>query len=341
MIPEPFGGWDVRAGMRARSLLAGAVFLVATISAGAAGAQTKAKDPCGFVTRRVAAQCLGTLLVGATSGDDFITLDDHRVAKGSVVLRNVTAGKHVVVVDTGAGGEVRQEIQLSPGGVAVVKAPGARLAGPSALPIAQATAGVFDECDGTYLPTRGGSSFPLSPADLVELRKKPGLATHLPTPASYLARPETACRAGDGAACLEAARAWERSVGTRGSDAAKAQSFFDRGCDLGNVEACVALGMSLAGGLAGAPNEPRARTALEKACNGNSGEGCRRLGDLLAFPHAPPTPQSAAAGLPFMKRGCELGDHQGCVFARMLQLQVSCDRGDPEACELGGLAPKP
>lgn len=326
--------------MRARSLLPIAVVLVTTW-AGDAAAQTKNADPCAFVTRKSAARCLGTLLVGTISADDAVTLDGHGVGKGSVVLHNVPGGKHVIAVRKPDGAEISQAIVLARGGAAVVKIPGAALTGPSAPPISQSTEGVFDECDGTYLPTRGGTRFPLRPDDLGELRKKPGLAAHLPTETAMLALPEAACRRGEAAACREAAHAWERTIGKRESNVAKAHGFYEEGCKLGDVGACVAFGTGLANGYAGAPDLPKARDVFTKACARDDAEGCRRLGDAIAFPRAPVTPATAAAGLPFMSRACELGDREGCRFATILQLHVSCARGDHEACELAGIRPSP
>ncbi len=327
--------------MRARSLFVGSVLFVGLITPRDAGAQTKAKDPCGFVTRKNAERCLGTLLVGASSAEDAVTLDDHAVGKGSVLLRNVPAGRHVVRVQKPGGEEVRREIVLAGGGVSVVKPSGAAFTGPSAAPLSQGSGGFFDECDGTYLATHGGRTFPLRPRDLVELRKKPALATHLPTAAALLAQPEDACRRDDAAACLEAARAWEQTIGKRESNLAKAHGFFEKGCALDNTEACVSFGVSLEGGYGGPADLAKAEKAFAKACSADHAEGCRRLGGVLAYPRAPLTPKSAAAGLPFMTRACELGDRLGCDFAVLLQRQISCARGDHEACELAGVKASP
>lgn len=326
--------------MRAGNLIAGVWVVALMVAAQPTRAETKPADPCARLTRKNADRCLGKVLVGATSAEDEVLLDGQRVGKGSVLLRNVPAGKHLVVVKKKGGDELRNELVLAGGGVSVVKPPGATFSGPSAPPIAQGSAGWFDECDGTFVQSSGGT-FPLGARDLVELRKTPTLALHLPTAAVILAQPEDACRGGDVPGCLAAARGWEETIGKRQSDPAKAQSFFDKACALGSAEGCVSLGVRLVNGSAGAPDLGKARKLFEKACTASNAEACRRLGDVIAFPRAPATPATAADALPFMKRACELGDREGCTFVNVLQHHIDCGRGDREACARAGTPLKP
>ena len=94
-------------------------------------------------------------------------------------------------------------------------------------------------------------------------------------------------------------------------DPIAAWPFFERGCELGNTNACQSLGSGLTEGIFGNVDYPAGVTALRRACELGSGSGCTGLGFRLRSDDNPV--RDLAAGLDAYRRACELDDARGCT----------------------------
>jgi hypothetical protein len=247
--------------MRNRLSLLAVALLSLGLGAPAAEAKGPA-DPCAFLTRRNVDRCLGNVLVPTRSADDEVTLDGELVGKGPMLLQLLTPGKHVVEVKPPGAKARQQAIIVLRGKSHVLPAtPDASLTRPGAPALSEASFGFTDECDGVFHRHSAASLYPVDPDRLATLRADRALAPHLPTVASALARAETACRAGDAAACDRAGEQAKRGAGGRDTDAVRAAVFFRRGCDLHDRDSCVALADQLDSGW-GVTRDPAAAAAL-------------------------------------------------------------------------------
>lgn len=118
----------------------------------------------------------------------------------------------------------------------------------------------------------------------------------------------TRCEAGGqdaGLACLHAGQlALEGEL--TGKDAKAARRFWQRGCELGASEACLAIAVALGEGRFGPP-DPRAREQwFAKACQKGSQPGCVGFAEVLES-----RGEDTAARAARM-RACQLGDQTSC-----------------------------
>lgn len=112
----------------------------------------------------------------------------------------------------------------------------------------------------------------------------------------------TACegtpqREGTAYGCTLLGQFHETGVGVE-QDAARAASYFQRGCEGGDATGCTWLGDLYDTG-SGVPRDPqRARSLYERGCNANEGMACEKLGDLIEA-------QDPAKALNLYLRGCD------------------------------------
>jgi hypothetical protein len=295
-------------------------------------------DPCSFITRRNHEQCLGKVLVTTRGADDEVVLDGAVVGKGPVLLRDLEAGKHVVEVRSpGVAPEKHAVIVLRGRAQVLHVSGGASLTRAGAPPLSEASFGYTDECDGIFIRHSNASTFPVDPDRLVTLRREPALSPHLPTIAAALGRAETACDAGDAAACRLAGEQANQTTGGRESNFTRAAGFFRKGCDLHDRTSCAAFADNLDGGY-GVPRDEAAAAALrERVCAQGDAVSCGKLGHSLAFNK--PSPKAREQALPFLQKACAGGDWHSCDIESMVRLRVACDRGDPVACKSAGQPP--
>jgi TPR repeat protein len=119
----------------------------------------------------------------------------------------------------------------------------------------------------------------------------------------------------------------------------------DAACQAGTWAACATLGMAYETGAGRPQNRPVAELLYRRACDADDGEGCFRLGELLAL-----TENAADRGFVelFIARACQLGSLEACnrmadhlgdglidprepVAAARLR-RATCDRGGRSAC---------
>ena len=118
----------------------------------------------------------------------------------------------------------------------------------------------------------------------------------------------TRCEAGGddaGLACLHAGRQALNGELTA-QDPKAARRFFDRGCELGHGDACLAMAVALGEGKFGPP-DPRAREQwFAKACQKSSRGGC------IDFAKALEERGEDKSALAARQRACQLGDDASC-----------------------------
>ena len=91
---------------------------------------------------------------------------------------------------------------------------------------------------------------------------------------------ESACEAGDVAACLNAGRILVQLSGE--ARAIRARDMFARGCELGSADACHLLVPMLIEGRGGAQLLDVAAEVAQILCEAGSGQGCSWQGNVLS-----------------------------------------------------------
>lgn len=127
-----------------------------------------------------------------------------------------------------------------------------------------------------------------------------------PTTAAELYR--VACADGDGRACDRAGEfeGIEKSW-------AKVREYTQKGCELGNGDACARLGFTELEGNGTEKNEARALELMKKACEKSSMRGCRAAAGIL-LDATPSDPESA---MPLAEKACNAKYQDGCYVYGM------------------------
>jgi len=123
------------------------------------------------------------------------------------------------------------------------------------------------------------------------------------------------CAAGDPHGCAEFGdfyRGLGWNWGRRWALYARAAHIFGERCESGDAEACYELGAQYEAGGEGVPMDSRQAAAqFEKACDGNSGAGCEKLGEAYTYGLGVKKDESRGAAL--TKKGCALGNDWACT----------------------------
>lgn len=135
-------------------------------------------------------------------------------------------------------------------------------------------------------------------------------------------------------------------------DRARADEAHRRACMLGHAHSCPRSNTDGASEDGHLDNpqllpEDRARFLLGRACDGGSGENCRRLGDIVAL--GKPSPKEDKEARALYERSCDLGYHPGCTSVGTYFEQgrggsqdtgrarevyrKACDLGSAEGCQ--------
>ncbi len=299
------------------------------------GRAEAAADRCSFVTTRNRVQCLGTVLVPASSVEDEVALDGVVIGKGPLLLHDLVPGRHVVDVTGPDGVTRRHTVAVRRGRVRVLPTRrGASLGRPGAPPFTEVYFGYTDECDGIFHRT-SARVFPVDIDRLEVLRRDGALAAHLPTLAVALARVEKRCEAGEALACRQAGASARQGAGQQASSPTRSAELFRRGCDLNDNASCVELADQLESGWGVERDEAAANALRERLCSQGHAASCRKLGVTLAF--SAPSPKSRERALSLLQKACEGGDPAGCSLAAQVLRLASCDRDqDPQCAAPGG-----
>jgi TPR repeat protein len=118
---------------------------------------------------------------------------------------------------------------------------------------------------------------------------------------------ERACSAGSGFGCAAAGQHHRKGVGVEPSTE-KAGAFFTRGCEIGNLAACLLGAEMYATGPS--PDRRRAMRMAGAACMEGIPDGCLLIGDLMEREQRPSSAREA------YRRACKLGELKGCEAAR-------------------------
>lgn len=286
---------------------------------------------CSLVTRGNTDQCLGSILVRAPNNQSEVLLDGTTVGKGSLLLRRILPGAHVVEVRPGGTAPPTQlSLTVLAGGLHVVPSGGVGLTGTRAPVLAEAWFGYTDECDGIFHTSSSAIISPIDLERLAVLGRDRRLQPFIPTVTTELARTQDACRAGDGAACARAGEQAANGAGGRARDAARAATFFRRGCDLHERAACAAFAEQLATGSGIPRDAARAASLRERLCGEGDFASCDALGDDLAFGAAGGLQRRR--GLSLLEKACAGGVQRSCDVIPTVRLHIACDNADPTAC---------
>ncbi|HEY1957673.1 MAG TPA: serine/threonine-protein kinase [Polyangiaceae bacterium] len=123
---------------------------------------------------------------------------------------------------------------------------------------------------------------------------------------------ERACENGDRDACFDVA--WRFDEGNDGvaKDYAVAAKYYERGCNLGNPDACNNLGVDYENGYGVTRSLPRARSLYGQGCDGKNARGCRNLALLYQHGGDGGIPHDLGKALALFTRGCDLEDGTSC-----------------------------
>jgi TPR repeat protein len=142
---------------------------------------------------------------------------------------------------------------------------------------------------------------------------------------------ERGCELGDGDACASLAGILGYGIGAP-ADATQARAALKRACELGHPNGCYDLADLCMRGLGGPVDVPEAQAALRKACDVGSTGSCRAY--AAALDAKPPTDAKAwQAVLRTMMNGCAAGDESGCAAAGRVLAGTRAGPADPKAAK--------
>jgi TPR repeat protein len=129
------------------------------------------------------------------------------------------------------------------------------------------------------------------------------------SPADALARSRQGCDDGDLEACVGMGMMLEDGRGVP-ADAAAAVALYRRACDAGSTSGCFRLGMSHEFGAGVVKDAGQALALYEKACGAGHALACTGVGDLLIRSDAQVKDHARAADV--YEKACEAGQARGC-----------------------------
>jgi TPR repeat protein len=149
---------------------------------------------------------------------------------------------------------------------------------------------------------------------------------------------ERGCKLGNQEACARAAMAVAQ--GSIAGDMAMAYGMFDKACKAGEKRGCIGVGFMKSDGKGTPKDIPGAIEVLAKQCTNGEGSACGILSVVYVNEQ-----QDVEKGREAAKRGCELDASFSCFVAAALSqdtqetyrlLAKSCELGDGEACTTYG-----
>jgi len=142
---------------------------------------------------------------------------------------------------------------------------------------------------------------------------------------------ETACKAGDGEACLLHAQAVEFGVGTAKNELGSIE-LYRKACEAKSAHACARVAEALfRGDFGGARDTVKSEAMAKEACASGSGYGCA-MAALVAPANTPEQVADPMKSAQQFQAACKLGSDLGCVSAARMQLGGRTP-GDPREAE--------
>ena len=118
------------------------------------------------------------------------------------------------------------------------------------------------------------------------------------------------CEAGDAVSCFEVGGAYHRGSVETAQDHDAAAKWYDRGCALGNGDACFHQGQLLSDGQHLVKDLPRAAAVFRKGCDAGQAKACHALGGLLSKGDGVERDEAGAAAV--LLKGCDGGLAAAC-----------------------------
>ena len=118
-----------------------------------------------------------------------------------------------------------------------------------------------------------------------------------------LAKFEAGCLANDVKSCVKVGAIYQLGK-TALPNPSKALEYYNKACEVGEVEGC-----SAAGGIYLDNDPQKARELCNKACEQNDGYSCGMIGSILI------EAKKFKEAYTFLEKGCKLNDKMSCEFA--------------------------
>ena len=99
----------------------------------------------------------------------------------------------------------------------------------------------------------------------------------------------------------------------------KANSYYEKACNLNNATGCSNLGFLYSQGKGVRQEHSKANSYFEKACNLNYGGGCTNLG--VSYVKGEGVRQNKTTAKWYFGKACDYGDQDGCDKYRILNEQ--------------------
>ena len=135
------------------------------------------------------------------------------------------------------------------------------------------------------------------------------------TPCADLDECRARCEAKQARACASAAEGLERQWAFSLDEQA---SLYERGCELGDANACAALGVLVQDGRGRPHDDAKARQIYEQACDDGSGVACFNLALMYRSGNGAPIDDAKATALlakavPHYQAACDAGELEWCM----------------------------
>jgi TPR repeat protein len=139
-----------------------------------------------------------------------------------------------------------------------------------------------------------------------------GPTTPLPPPSSTAGTSsnETACAAGNPAACNNLGSDLAEGRNGVAKDLVKAKAFYQKSCDLKDAIGCFNLGNAYRNGEGVAVDTKQAATYYTQSCDQNEPRGCTEL--AIMYYEGKDLPKDEAKAITLFEKSCKLGSDVGC-----------------------------
>jgi uncharacterized protein len=127
---------------------------------------------------------------------------------------------------------------------------------------------------------------------------------------------EKGCKLGDGDACLEEGMLHAKPADSGTKDMAKALAAFDRACAVKEAHGCFNVGILYRDGDGVAADPKQAFAMFSKACDGEDLDGCHEVGVAYALGNG--VEKDPKQAVPIFEKGCKAGNVSSCFSIAVL-----------------------